>query len=181
MLAVGLLLLTCLLFYSALEPLLEASRTYRESIEDMEFKIQRYKKISAGQDALKERLEAIEKMQHSNRYFYMRETAALASADLQKFVKDSITSAHGVITSMQVMPEQDEAGFTRIGIRIRMSGTVEALRDTLYDIETASPMLIIDNLELRPENPRRNRRTRQIEPTGKLNINFEVMGYMRPN
>ena len=178
-LAVGLLFVVGLVAYLlVVEPLLALSSEYHESIEDLEFQLQRYKKVAAGKAILLERVKTIRAHQEASKNMSTRDTPALASADLQQFVKQAIVTSGGQLTSTQVVPARDDGHFLRIALKVRMSGTMDALRGVLYAIETARPILIVDNLNVRPVTGRRNRRTRKIEPSDQLNVNFEVEGYM---
>ncbi|MGR9053918.1 MAG: type II secretion system protein GspM, partial [Gammaproteobacteria bacterium] len=105
-------------------------------------------------------------------------TAALASADLQQVIKNAIASAGGRLTSTQVLPSKTEGEFTLIAVKVRMSCDIEALRTVLHRIETAVPLLVIDELDIRPERGRRNRKTRQIEPSNSMNVSFQVSSFM---
>jgi general secretion pathway protein M len=60
-----------------------------------------------------------------------------------------------------------------------MTGNIEVLRAVLYKLETATPLIVIEQLDIRPMRSVRNRITRQIEPSNGLNINFQAIGFMR--
>lgn len=179
-LAVALLGVVIMLFYLAIiSPVLARAQHYDEKIDDLQFQLQRLKKIAAAEDILLKRMEEIKQQQSENRHLRAGDTPALASADLQKFVGDKVKETGGNLISTQVVPARQEEQFTRIAIKVRLSGTIETLRDTLYAIESARPLLIVENLDIRPFRRRRNPVTRRYEPSDELNINFEVVGYMR--
>lgn len=179
-LAVSLLIVVIGLFYVvAVMPVLAIADNYQESIDDLEFRLERDKRLALQKDSVLKQVKEIKKQQASSNNFISRESTALASADLQKKVKSTITEAGGDLTSTQVIPGREEERFVRIGIKVRMSGNVEVLKSVLYELEAATPMLMIDSLNIRSVKRRRNRKTRRLEPSDKLNINFEVIGYMR--
>jgi general secretion pathway protein M len=60
-----------------------------------------------------------------------------------------------------------------------MTGNSEVLRAVLYKIETATPLIIIDQIDIRPMRGKRNRTTRQIDPSNELNVNFQAVSFMR--
>jgi general secretion pathway protein M len=60
-----------------------------------------------------------------------------------------------------------------------MAGDAEILRSVLYEIESSVPVMIVDQIDIRPVRGKRNRKTRKIEPSSKLNINFQATGFMR--
>ena len=58
-------------------------------------------------------------------------------------------------------------------------GDMEALRSVLYEIERSTQVLLIEQIDIRPVRGKRNRKTRKIEPSNKMNINFKIAGFMR--
>ncbi len=179
-LAIGLFCLCAVLLLSAVTlPLVGVANSIDETIEDLQFQLQRYKGIVAGKDEILARVHEIKLRQRETNHFSNRETSALASADLQQFVKKAIVDSGGLLTSTQVVPEHIEDNFILIAIKVRMSGDAVILRDVIYAIETAKPMLIIDNLMIRSVRGKRDRRTRKQMPSNELSVNFDVSGYMR--
>jgi general secretion pathway protein M len=180
LIAVSLLILTLGLLYVAIVlPLLGLARQYSEAIDDLAFRLQRYQKIAAEKNIWLERLEQVKQQGEGNASFISRDTAALASADLQTMIKQTVTDAGGELISTQVIPDKQEEKFTRIAVKVRMNGTVEVLRDVLYALETEQPVLFVENLNLRSTRFQRNPVTRQYQASSKLNIDFDVIGYMR--
>ena len=60
-----------------------------------------------------------------------------------------------------------------------MTGNSEVLRAVLYKIETFAPLIIIDQIDIRPMRGVMNTTTRQIEPSNDLNVNFQAVSFMR--
>lgn len=179
-LALGfLVLLLALIYWVAIVPLLDQSRFYQKSIEDSEFRLQRYKRSIAGKQAWQKQLTILKQREQSSQHFSNKGTPALASADFQKLIKTTVIDAGGRLTSTQVVPPSEEESFTKITIKVRMTGNMRALRDVLYTLEAARPMLLVDNLTLRPIRGRRDRKTRKMMPSDELNIYFDVVGYLR--
>jgi general secretion pathway protein M len=179
-LALGLLLfMFMLIIFVAIVPLVSTGLDYYHQKKGLTLRLQRSKQIVARKDTVLEDIENIKLQYQRQNYFSTRDTVALASADLQKFIKSTITSAGGQLTSTQVLPSTNVKGLKRISVKVRMSGDVEALRSVLYEIESAVPVMIVDQIDIRPVRGKRNRRTRKIEPSSKLNINFQATGFMR--
>jgi general secretion pathway protein M len=179
-LALGLFLFIFLLIiFVAIVPLVSTGLDYYQQKQELTFRLQRSKQIVARKEAVLEDIKNIKQQFQRQNYFSTRDTAALASADLQKFIKSTISSAGGQLTSTQVLPSSNEKGLKRISVKVRMSGDVEVLRSMLYEIESAVPVMIVDQIDIRPVRGKRNRKTRKIEPSSKLNINFQATGFMR--
>ncbi len=160
-------------------PLINAGLDYNETKQDLAFRLKRYKEVIASKDKVMANAENVKKQYAEQEYFNTRETEALASADLQKFIKMAISAAGGQLTSTQVLPSKTEEDITRITVKVRMNGTIEHLRQVLYDIEMSKPLMLIEEMDIRPVRGRRNRKTRKIEPSNKMNVNFQVVSFMR--
>jgi general secretion pathway protein M len=71
-----------------------------------------------------------------------------ASALLQETVKHIAAAARAQVLGLQVLRNEATSGATRIGVRVRASGDMGSLRNLLYAIETARPLLYPDNLQI---------------------------------
>ena len=179
-LALGLLLFVfMLIIFVAIVPLVSTGLDYYQQKKELIFRLQRSKQIVARKETVLADIKSIKQQYQEQNYFSTQDTVALASADLQKFIKSTISSAGGQLTSTQVLPSVSENGFNRISVKVRMSGNAEVLRSVLYEIESAVPVMIVDEIDIRPVRGKRNRKTRKIEPSSKLNINFQATGFMR--
>lgn len=173
-----------LIVYSVLfQPFLSMNSEYAEKIEDLEFKLQKLRKTAAEKDEWLKRLQEIKQQGETEGRLIARETAALASADLQTLIKDAVSRVGGELISTQVIPERKEEQFTRVAVKVRMTSTTPMLRDVLYAFETNRPLLFVENLNIRP--------IRNVQPQlpgrkapkvqDKLSVDFDVVGYMRGN
>lgn len=180
LLAVGLLILVVLSFSLALLlPLVSKMMELHESKSALLFKLQQYERILAKKDAVLEDMARIKEQHDTQGYFNSQETDALASAEMQNFIKKTIVDAGGQLTSTQAIPVTSKNGFNRITVRVRMTGNSEVLRSVMYKIETSTPLIIIDQIDIRPVRGKRNVTTNKIEPSNDLNVNFQAVSFMR--
>jgi len=179
-LALGLLLAVILVFSMlVIAPVIGKGLELRETKNVLIFRLQQYDRILARKDAVIASLEQIKAQHQEQGYFNNQSTGAMASADLQEFIKKTIVDAGGQLTSTQALPVSNKDKFSRITIRVRMTGNSEVLRSVLYKIETSRPLIIIDQIDIRPMRGTRNRLTRQIDPSNELNVNFQAVSFMR--
>lgn len=171
--AISFLLLTLLAW-----PVISKHKEYDGIIEELVFRIKRYKRVIAMQDQVFNQVEITRTKISDQGYISDLENEALASAELQKFIKDVIIEAGGKLNSTQVLPSLREGELTRISVKVRLSGTVEVLRTLVYALETQNPLLIIKQIDINPQRGRRNRITKKFESSNLLNINMMVIGYM---
>lgn len=181
-LALGLLVLVILLIiFLAIVPLVSTGLDYHDQKNDLAFRLWKSEQIIAKKESVAENIEKIKQQYLSQNYFSTRSTVAQAQADQLKFIKSTISDAGGQQTSTQVIPSSDKNGFKRVTVKVRMSGDMEVLRNVLYEIESSVPLMVIDQIDIRPVRGRRNRKTREIEPSSILNVNFQASGFMRAN
>jgi general secretion pathway protein M len=178
--AVGLLAAVIVIFgVVVIAPIVSKGMELHETKKALVFKLQKYQRILARKDAVTEGMDKIKAQHLSQGYFNAQGTGALASADVQEFIKKAIVDAGGQLTSTQALPVSNKDGFSRIMVKVRMTGTIEELRSVLYKMETSVPLIIVDQIDIRPVRGIRNRKTRQIESSNELNVNFQAVSFMR--
>ncbi|MDD4913410.1 MAG: type II secretion system protein GspM [Methylococcales bacterium] len=180
-LAVGLLVLVLLVFLLAvLIPLIGNGLALYDEKSDLLFRLQRQQKIIARKDLVAKNLEAVKARFQEQGYFSNRDTEALASADLQNIIKTTVTDAGGQLTSTQGLPGKTDNDFTKVSVRVRMTCTIETLRTVLHALTAATPVLIIDQIDIAPTRTGRpNHAKIKNEPSGQLNVSFQVVSFIR--
>jgi general secretion pathway protein M len=162
-------------------PLVSISNDYRDRLKELEFKLQKTRGIATEKDFWLNRLEEIKRQGKSEGRLIARDTAALASADLQTLIKEAVNRAGGELISTQVIPERKEEQFTRVAVKLRMTGSTQALRDVLHSFESGHPILFVENLNIRPirigQPALPGRKPGKV--TDKLSVDFDVIGYIR--
>jgi general secretion pathway protein M len=179
-LAVGLLLAVIVVVgLIIIVPIASKWLELNESKESLAFRLQQYEKILAKKSTVMASMETIKSQQAEQGYFNSQDTDALASAEMQNFIKQTIVDAGGQLSSTQAIPVTSQDSFSRITVRIRMTGNSEVLRAVLYKIETSTPLIVIDQIDIRPMRGKRNIKTHKIDPSNMLNINFQAVSFMR--
>jgi general secretion pathway protein M len=179
-LAVGLLAALLLIVIAAVfVPAIGKWIELREEKDQLAIKLRQYERILAGKDAVIKNMGAVKEAIQEQNYFNSQNTEALASAEVQEFIKKAVVDAGGRLSSTQALPVKSKDKFSLLTVSVRMTGTSEVLRSVLYRLETSTPLIIIDQLDIRPLRGVRNRQTRQIEQTNDLNINFQAVSFMR--
>jgi len=160
-------------------PVVNKGLELRESKNNLAFRLQQYERILAKKEAVISRMNALKEQYQQSGLLNRQSTGALASAEVQEFIKKTIVEAGGQLSSTQALPVSTKNEFNRITVSVRMTGNSEVLRTVLHKIETSTPLIIINQLDIRPMRGIRNRTTRQIEPSNELNINFQAVSFMR--
>jgi len=147
--------------------------------DTLALKLKKYERILSRKEAVTEGVEAVNEQIQEQGYFNSQQTEALASAEMQEFIKKTIVDAGGKLSSTQALPVKNKDNFSLLTVSVRMTGNIEVLRSVLYQLETSTPLIMINQLDIRPMRGVRNRITRQIDPSNELNINFQAVSFMR--
>jgi general secretion pathway protein M len=99
---------------------------------------------------------------------------ALASAELQDRIKSLVENQGGKLRSTQILPSRDEGGFRRITVRGEIMVDITGLQRVVYALESATPMLFLDNVEIRAIPS-----TRDAAAGPDLEVRFDLYGYLR--
>jgi len=180
--ALGLLSVAVLAVYLAVfYPFLVIGGGYSERIGDLEFKLEKLRKTAAEKDLWLARMQEIKQQGETEGRLLSRDTAALASADLQTLIKEAVNRVGGELISTQVIPERKEEQFTRVAVKLRMTGSTQMLRDVLHSFESNRPLLFVENLNIRPIRNMQPQLPGRKAPklADKLSVDFDVVGYMR--
>jgi general secretion pathway protein M len=180
LIAVGLLIAVVLvIILVVIVPVVSKGMELHETKNNLVFRLQQYEAILAKKEAVIASMANIKQQHEKQGYFNSQKTDALASAEMQEFIKKAIVDAGGQLSSTQALPVNNKDKFSRITVSVRMTGNNEVLRAVLYKIETSTPLIIIDQIDIRPMRGKRNIKTRQIESSNELNVNFQAVSFMR--
>jgi hypothetical protein len=103
-------------------------------------------------------------------------TIGLAEAQLQKLLTSIVTKNQGTTSSVQVLPPKQEQNLTRLTVRLSVEIGIDGLRNALYEIETRTPFLFIDDfvVKMPSEGPRQHAATTGMGP---YEVSIAVHGY----
>jgi general secretion pathway protein M len=178
-LAVLILLAAIALVYLAvLQPLIDGYASAGQSIADDAAALARFRRVAAELPRRRAELTALRQRQAASEGFLQGTNEALVAAQIQNRLKALVEAAHGELKSTQVLPVQEEGKYRRITLRAQMMLDMAAAQKVLYGIETASPLLFLDNLDLRVHIGGDRHRER-ANPDPPLDVRFDVYGYMR--
>lgn len=161
------------------DPLVSRYRTYDQTITQRADLVAQYRRLAAAKPALAKRLAQVRARDSATAGFLSGGNEALIGADLQNRLKGMVETSGGKLNSVQVLPGKDEGGFRRITIRARVNVTIEALQKVIYQIETATAVLLVDNVDVRARRTRRLRRKQTQLPVRTLDVRFDLSGYTR--
>ncbi len=84
------------------------------------------------------------------------------SASMQSDIRQLFADAGMLVSNSQVAAPVDEDMLERISVRLAVSGELGALQGALHAIAAHEPVLIVESLEVRPENNRREDKSSRL-------------------
>jgi hypothetical protein len=152
-------------------PLLDLYRQDQTRLEDRRLLAPRLRIVVEELPGLRRRLTEL-RAAGTDREMTLEGTSdALASANLQSRV-EQLSVANGVsIGSTEALAAEDRGPYRRIGLRLAVNGTYEAIVKLLGGIETTKPPLVPGNFQMHGQF---RRATEPANP--RLDARFEVYG-----
>ena len=156
-------------------PVWVANATRQATLDDATERLQRYRQISARDEELLPQYEALLAKQRAAGNHLRSETGAVAGAELQRLVKTITAGNQAQILSTQLLPVSEEQGFLRVALKVRLRGSLPAILQSLYDIETDDVYMFVDDVAMRSNIAGRAQYSKQIQP---MDAEFELVAYM---
>lgn len=113
----------------------------------------------------------------ANGFFLTSDKPALASAELQKRVKQVIEQSGGTVVSSQMLGEKGENSLEQVVLRVQLRCSVEELQKVLYSLETQTPILLLDNIQLAARPAGGITTGRGVTSLQQLDVRFDVTGF----
>lgn len=136
------------LFAAVALPLLRLHRHYDTAIADTLDRTARFQRVAGLRPGIEAAFARLERDPFRPHYL-KNSNPALASAELQDRVLQIAQTTGIRITSTQVLPPKDAEGFRQIGLTLALTGTIGQLKQALFAIESAEPLLVIESLSVR--------------------------------
>jgi general secretion pathway protein M len=155
---------------------------YAEEIGDLREQLNRFQTVASQREALQMRLSQIRSSQQDTDLFIedpeFDEAAASMSGRIGEMVRTQADEACQIVSRQPVRPRVEER-FQKVTVNVRMRCDAEDFLQVLYGMETGTPLMLVDDLNI--IRPRTRRRTRNAQPQaqGALDIRFNVSGYLK--
>ncbi|MEE8248530.1 MAG: type II secretion system protein GspM [Alphaproteobacteria bacterium] len=170
----------------AVAPMVASYQLEQDAIARSGELLQGYQRLGRSRPMLEAQLAEVRKSLSPAGLYLAGASDALIAAELQNRVKAAVEADGGKLNSTQILAAQDEGSFRRVAIRVQMTVTVEPMQKIFYGLESATPYLFIENVDIRRRVAKRRRRKRKNEPAAtvpegesRLTVRFDLYGYAR--
>mgnify|MGYP006268263985 CR=1 FL=1 len=159
-------------------PMVSSTLDYSHTKQKLLTRIEYQKRVLATKDDVALNLENVQTQSLEHSFFSTQPTEALTSVDMQNTIKTLVTDAGAELTSTQGLPAETQDELTRVIVSVNLIATLDVLAEILNSFYSATPLLLIDQLELRPINDNSSLSAKRSAPV-KLHINMQVLCFMK--
>lgn len=153
-------------------PLLDTYSQRKALLADRQMMLPRLNRVVEELPRLRAQLAELQATANTRPIVLQGASDALASANLQSRIEELAGSAGATIGSTEALAAEDRTPYRRIGLRVAVNGTYDAIVRLLGSIEATTPPLVLGNLQIHGAL----RATSQ--PSGaRLDAGFEVFGF----
>lgn len=167
-----------LVYCVAVEPFRVLYSTNQETLEQLKNQLARYRQLASRRSALEQHIRDLSRTQPTDRYYLRNKTEALAAAELQARIGTIVGSANGTLISTQPLATISKELLPKVRVRVRMSGEIAAVRKILYELESGTPFLLIEEVSISSRG-RPVRRKPGYTQNRLLDVQFDLSGYIR--
>jgi len=164
------------IYYGVVRPLLDNYNDKRAAIEQMQDNLARYQRAARDLAPRQAELAALKQRQSAQDGFLQGANDTLVAAQIQNRIKSVADATKGELRSTQVLPSQDDGKLRRITVRGQMSTSLTGALRVFHGLESASPLLFIDNVDMRARPAQLRDRTAAVN-TDVIDLTFDVYGY----
>jgi general secretion pathway protein M len=164
------------LYYGIVRPIVDNYGTTRTSIDQLQDTLMRYQRAARDLAPRQAELAALKQRQSAQDGFLQGANDTLVAAQIQNRIKALADATKGELRSTQVLPSQDEGKLRRITVRGQMSTTLSGALRVFHGLESVSPLLFIDNVDMRARPAQLRDRSAAVN-TDVIDLQFDVYGY----
>ncbi len=155
---------------------------YAEEIGDLRTQLVRFQTVAAQHPSLQAQLGQIRNSQKDKNLFLKEpefdEAAAAMSGRIGKMVNTLADDSCQIVSRQPVRPRVQER-YQKVTVNVRMRCNAEDFLQILYGMESGTPLMLVDDLNIiRPRTRRRSNKA-PAPAQAVLDIRFNVSGYLK--
>lgn len=154
-----------------------AVKTYDDRLQRLAAKLEVQRAIVKDGEKARGQQRILERIEAANGFFLTSDKPALASAELQKRVKQVIEQNGGTVVSSQMLGEKGEQGAEQVVLRVQLRCNVEELQKVLYSLEAQAPILLLDTIMVGARPMGGITSARGAASLQQLDVRFDVTGF----
>jgi general secretion pathway protein M len=158
-----------------IDPALGSLHQSDEAISAAQDQLSRLRTIAAESPRLIEMENALRQQLEHSPVFLRGNTEALVGAALQEKLRGLVGSQGAAVSAIQWSAAKSTDGFSRVAVKLQMTASIRTLYLLLASVETATPLLIVDDLDVQAQATGTDPASASRDVT--LAVSFECYGY----
>ena len=126
-----------------------------EDIDDARFEVSRYQRMAADLSNLKQQESVLSKRKPLAPYLLPGNNRSLAAANMQRRLQSLVKQNRGRILSTRVLKHKTAGTFEQVSLNTRFQLSVTGLQKVLYTLETATPYMFVEQINVTAKRVRR--------------------------
>jgi hypothetical protein len=158
-------------------PIWLANRNLSAHIDELSEQLVRYESIAEQDSHLRDHYARLTQARSSSGQLLKSESESVAAAEIQRALRSITDDNDADLLSTQILPaaDLDEEGLRPVGVRVRIRGTLPSVVESIYDLESNSMLLFLENFSLQIAG---DRRVGNSPITRSFEAHFDVIGLM---
>ncbi|NOT85908.1 MAG: hypothetical protein HOP02_14260 [Methylococcaceae bacterium] len=178
-LALGLMILVILsITIGIVMPMVRDYYANKQAIEQLQMQLQRYSNKVASRASVIAQATQLKSTIVNSGLFSTQKSVPLVLAELQEKIKTVVANAGGELTSTQNLTQKPIDGLIKLGINASFSGKIDHLKKILYELESAKPYMIIENIKIYGAGSGHGSATGNIDAANKIFVIADIVTYI---
>lgn len=175
--AVLLFIALLILLFIVVLPMFALYSSTKKEVASLQHRLLQYKTISRKTSGLSNKLDKLQTFNEDQEYYFAEAKAALVSAELQGILKDVLNRQGAKILSTQPVTSGNQ-GERQIKVSVHCRADIISLRNTVYELESHIPVLIIDKINIGRGYRTTFRDQQSKDSSEALDVRFDVSGFL---
>jgi general secretion pathway protein M len=181
MLAIGLMFLGLLtITLGIVIPMISDYYANKTTIVMLQRKLRHYSEKMVSRTSVMQQTAELKNTIMGSGAFSVQKSVPLVLAEMQEKIKNTVASAGGELTSTQNLSPRSVDGLMKLGINASFSGKMENLKNILYELESAKPFMIIENIKIYGSENERDSSTGEIVSANQVTVVADIITYIPP-
>jgi general secretion pathway protein M len=156
---------------------------YSEDIGALREQLQRFQVVASQRESMQDQLARLRGSRTDENLFLSEpefdEAAAALSGRIGDIVRSNADESCQIVSRQPVRPRVQER-FQKVTVSVRMRCRANDFLEVLYRMETSTPLMLVDDLNIIKPRARRTSRSAQASSAQTLlDIRFNVAGYLK--
>lgn len=140
-------------------------------------RVERFRDLAARADTITAQAKAARAALLESGAFIEGASDALAAAAMQNRLDAAVEAAGGDLRSVRSQPSDTEDGMVRVRLRAQLSTNIHGLKRLLYVLESGTPLLFVESLEVRARIARSTTQSDRLTVAPEFLVDLAVAGY----